>query len=153
MDATYLSGNEWIIYLYVTVSNIFLSSSMRREIVWMPLAWVVMYGSTYLDTKVRMWVVRAWPSKRQSRGELDVVTGTFTCYTHVYLKVLNCGLVGMTVYTWACFTWVVCCNIYSGIYIGVFSFQPRDQTFIYAHILLLGWAEMKLFCRYITTNA
>ena len=38
MDATYLNGNEWIIYLYVMVSNVFLSSSIRREIVWMQLA-------------------------------------------------------------------------------------------------------------------
>ena len=38
MDATYLSGNEWIIYLNATVSNIFLSLSIQHEIVWMPLA-------------------------------------------------------------------------------------------------------------------
>jgi len=39
MDATYLSGNEWIIYLYAMVSNDrFLSSSIQREIVWVPLA-------------------------------------------------------------------------------------------------------------------
>jgi len=31
-----------------------------------------------------------------------VVTGVFTCYTHVYMKVLSCGLVGMTVYTCLC---------------------------------------------------
>jgi len=31
-----------------------------------------------------------------------VVTRIFTCYTHVYMKVLNCGLVGMTVYTCLC---------------------------------------------------
>jgi len=38
MDATNLSGNEWIKYLYAMVSNIFLSLSIQREIVWMPLA-------------------------------------------------------------------------------------------------------------------
>ena len=38
MDATYLRGNEWIMYLYTTVSNVFLSLSIRREILWMPLA-------------------------------------------------------------------------------------------------------------------
>jgi hypothetical protein len=27
----------------------------------------------------------------RSRGELVLVTGLFTCYTHVYMKVLNCG--------------------------------------------------------------
>ena len=38
MDVTYFSGNEWITYLYVTVSNIFPSSSIGCEIIWMPLA-------------------------------------------------------------------------------------------------------------------
>jgi len=53
MDATYLSDNEWTIYLYAMVSNdCFLLSSIRREIVWMPLAWVVMYGSICLYATV-----------------------------------------------------------------------------------------------------
>ena len=30
----------------------------------------------------------------------------------------------------------------------VFSFQPRDQTFISVLLLFVGWAEMKFFCRY-----
>jgi len=82
-----------------------------------------------------------------------VVTGIFTCYTHVYMKVLNCGLVGMTMYTCLCVYMGVLhmgsmLQYISGIYIGVFSFQPRDQAFISVLLLLLGWAEMKFFCRY-----
>jgi len=52
MDATYLSGNERIMYLYATVSKVFFSSSIRREIVWVPLAWVVMHESICLYTMV-----------------------------------------------------------------------------------------------------
>jgi len=59
-------------------------------------------------------------------------------------------VVGATVYTylmyiWAYFTWVVCCDICSGTYIGVPSLEVEDQTFISAQILLWGWAEIKFF--------
>ena len=40
-------------------------------------------------------------------------------------------------------------NIYiGGIYIEVFSSQPRDRTFIFALIILLGWAKLKFYCTY-----
>jgi len=140
MDAIHLNGNEWILYLYATVSNIFLSLSIQREIVWMPLAWVVMNGSMYPTPKVRLWAVRAWPSNRRSRGELDVVTRVFTSYTRFYMKVLNCGLVGMTVYT--------CLYVYMGmLHMGsmlqyileylAFNLETR-LSFVYLYYWLVG---------------
>ena len=70
------------------------------------------------------------------------------------MKVLNCGLVGTTVYTCLCVYMGILHSgnmqkyIYWGVYMEVFIFQPRDQTFISVLILLLGWAEMKFFRRY-----
>jgi len=70
------------------------------------------------------------------------------------MKVLNCGLVGTIMYTClyvyigVLHTGKMLKYTYWGIYMEVFSFQPRDQTFISVLILLLGWAEMKFFYRY-----
>jgi len=55
-------------------------------------------------------------------------------------------------YIWAYFTWVVCCDICSGIYIRVPGLEIEDQTFISAHILLWGWAEMKFSAGTLTAK-
>ena len=66
-------------------------------------------------------------------------------------------VVGATVYTylmyiWAYFTWVVCYDVCSGMYNGVPSLKIEDQTFISAHILLSGLAEMKFSASTLTTK-
>ena len=38
-----------------------------------------------------------------------------------------------------------------GIYMEVFSLQPRAQIYI-LHIYLWGWAEMKFLCRYTNSE-
>ena len=55
-------------------------------------------------------------------------------------------------YIWAYFTWVVCCDICSGIYIGVSSLFVDDWIYISALILLWGWAEMKSSAGTLTTE-
>jgi hypothetical protein len=47
-----------------------------------------MQRRTYAQVSVSCESMTVQP---RSRGELVLVTGLFTCYTHVYMKVLNCG--------------------------------------------------------------
>ena len=55
-------------------------------------------------------------------------------------------------YIWVYAKWVGCCDICSGIYIGVPSLNVDDWMFISAHILLWGWAEMKFSTGTLTTK-
>ena len=55
-------------------------------------------------------------------------------------------------YMWVYPTWVVCCDICSGIHIGVPSLIVDDWFYIPAHILLWGWAEMMFSVGTLTTK-
>jgi len=55
-------------------------------------------------------------------------------------------------YMWVYSKWVVCCDICLEIYIEVTSLNEHDWNFISAHILLWGWAEMKLSAGTLTTK-
>ena len=71
-----------------------------------------------------------------------MVTGIFTCYIHVHMKVLNCG------------------SIYQ-VVVGTKVYISRDvymeSTLVYCfhcvlNSLLLGWAAMNLFAGTLTTQ-
>ena len=87
--------------------------------------------------------MRARPSNRRSRGELAVVTRIFTCYTHVYRKVLNCGYI----YRVAMDTEVY---ISGDVYMKSILVYCFHYVLIY---LLWGWAAMNLPTGMLTTNA
>jgi hypothetical protein len=71
-----------------------------------------------------------------------VVTRIFTCYNHVFMKVLNCGYV--------CQVAVILKYIYLGMYIWrVFSLL----LLLCAIYLLWGWAKMNSSVGTLTTNA
>ena len=55
-------------------------------------------------------------------------------------------------YMWVYPKWVVCCDICSGIYIGVSSLFVDDWIYISALILMWGWAEMKSSAGTLTTK-
>ena len=55
-------------------------------------------------------------------------------------------------YMWVYPKWVVCCDIYSGIYIGVPSLIVDNWFYISAFILLWGWAEMESSTGTLTTK-
>ena len=55
-------------------------------------------------------------------------------------------------YMWMYPNWVVCCDICSGIYIGVPSLIVDNWFYISALILLWGWAEMKSSAGTLTTK-
>ena len=69
-----------------------------------------------------------------------MVTGIFTCYAHVYMKVLNCGYI----YRVALDTKV--CTY--GMYIWYLSLLLS----LYAYLSLEGWAAMNLSADTLTTQ-
>ena len=72
-----------------------------------------------------------------------MVTGIFTCYTHVYMKVLNCGYI----YRVAMDTEVY---ISGDVYMESILVYCFHYVLIY---LLWGWAAMNLPAGTLTTNA
>ena len=73
-----------------------------------------------------------------------MITGIFTCYTHVSMKVLNCGYIcrvamdtEVYIYIWGC--------IY-GEYLSLL-------LSLCAYLYLVGWAAMNLPAGTLTTNA
>ena len=72
-----------------------------------------------------------------------MVTGIFTCYTHVYMKVLNCGYI-----CWVAMDTEV--YISGDIYMGSILVYCFHYVLIY---LLWGWAAMNLPAGMLTTNA
>ena len=68
----------------------FISSSIRRAIVWMPSAWVVMYGSNYLYVLVSG---ELWEHDRPTIGVGESSCGCSHTYMfdHVFVRVLKCG--------------------------------------------------------------
>ena len=67
-----------------------------------------------------------------------MVTGIFTCYTHVYMKVLNCGYI-----------YQVAMDI--EVYTSRDAYMESILVYCFHYVLiylLWGWAEMKSFCRY-----
>jgi len=72
-----------------------------------------------------------------------VVTGIFTCYTHVYMKVLNCGYIYRVAMDIEVYT--------SGdVYMESILVYCFHCVLIY---LLWGWAAMNLPAGTLTTNA
>ena len=72
-----------------------------------------------------------------------MVTGIFTCYTHVYMKVLNCGYIYRVAMDIEVYT--------SGdVYMESILVYCFHCVLIY---LLWGWAAMKLPAGMLTTNA
>ena len=72
-----------------------------------------------------------------------MVTGIFTCYTHVYMKVLNCGYMYRVAMDIKVYT--------SG---DIYMESILVYCFHYALIYLLwGWAAMNLSAGMLTTNA
>ena len=72
-----------------------------------------------------------------------MATGIFTCYTHVYMKVLNCGYIYRVAMDIKVYT--------SG---DVYMESILVYCFYYALIYLLwGWAAMNLPAGTLTTNA
>ena len=72
-----------------------------------------------------------------------MVTGIFTCYTHVYMKVLNCGYI----YRVAMDTEVY---ISGDVYMESILVYYFHCVLIY---LFWGWAAMNLPAGMLTTNA
>ena len=72
-----------------------------------------------------------------------MVTGIFTCHTHVYMKVLNCGYIYRVAMDIEVYT--------SG---DVYMESILVYCFHYVLIYLLwGWAAMNLPAGMLTTNA
>ena len=72
-----------------------------------------------------------------------MATGMFTCYTHVYMKVLNCGYIYRVAMDIKVYT--------SG---DVYMESILVYCFHYVLIYLLwGWATMNLLAGTLTTNA
>ena len=72
-----------------------------------------------------------------------MVTGIFTCYTHVYMKVLNCGYI-----------YRVAMNIEVYTSGNVYMESILVYYFHYVLIYLLwGWAAMNLPAGTLTMNA
>ena len=71
-----------------------------------------------------------------------MVTGIFTCYTHVYMKVLNYGYI----------CWVA---MDTEVYISgdVYGEYLSLLLSLCAYYLLWGWAAMNLPAGTLTTNA
>ena len=72
-----------------------------------------------------------------------MVAGIFTCYTHVYMKVLNCGYI----YRVAMDT---------EVYISVEVYMESILVYCFHYVLiylLWGWAAMNLPAGTLTTNA
>ena len=63
-------------------------------------------------------------------------------YSHVYIFDVYVGVS----------KWVVCCDVCSGIYIGVPSLIVDNWFYVSAIIQLWGWAEMKTFAGTLTTK-
>jgi hypothetical protein len=84
-------------------------------------------------------LVRAWSYNLRSRGELVLVTGLFTCYTHVYVKVLNCG--------WLMIRVVLVLHVYIRGYMYIGVLRILLLCFIVCYIRKC-WAAIKLFCKY-----
>ena len=72
-----------------------------------------------------------------------MVNGIFTCYTHVYMKVLNCGYI----------CWVA---MDTEVYISGDVYMESILVY-YFHCVLIyllwGWAAMNLPVGTLTTNA
>ena len=72
-----------------------------------------------------------------------MVTGIFTCYTHVYMKVLNCGYIYRVAMDIEVYT--------SGdVYMESILVYRFHCVLIY---LLWGWAAMSLPAGMLTSNA
>ena len=72
-----------------------------------------------------------------------MVTGIFTCYTHVYMKVLNCGYI----------CWVA---MDTEVYISRDVYMESILVYCFHCVLiylLWGWAAMNLPAGTLTTNA
>ena len=72
-----------------------------------------------------------------------MVTGIFTCYTHVYMKVLNCGYICRVAMDIKVYT-------FGEVYMESILVYYFDCVLIY---LLWGWAAMNLPVGTLTTNA
>jgi len=72
-----------------------------------------------------------------------MVTGIFTCYTHVYMKVLNCGYI---------YRVAMDIKVYTSrdVYMESILVYCFYCVLIY---LLWGWAAMNLPAGMLTTNA
>ena len=72
-----------------------------------------------------------------------MVTGIFTCYTHVYMKVLNCGYI-----------YRVAMDI--EVYTSGDAYMEGILVYCFHYVLiylLWGWAAMNLPVGTLTTNA
>ena len=72
-----------------------------------------------------------------------MVTGIFTCDTHVHMKVLNCGYI----------CWVA---MDTEVYISGDVYMESILVYCFHYVLiylLWGWAEMNLPTGTLTTNA
>ena len=68
-----------------------------------------------------------------------MVTRIFTCYTHVYMKVLNCGYI---------------CRVAMDTEVYISGDVYMESILVYCfHYLLWGWATMNLPAGTLTTNA
>ena len=72
-----------------------------------------------------------------------MVTGIFTCYTHVYMKVLNCGYIYRVAMDIEVYT-------FGDVYMQSILVYCFHCVLIY---LLWGWAAMNLPTGTLTTNA
>ena len=72
-----------------------------------------------------------------------MVTGIFICYTHVYMKVLNCGYIYRVAMDIEVYT-------FGDVYIESILVYYFHCVLIY---LLWGWAAMNLPAGTLTTNA
>ena len=72
-----------------------------------------------------------------------MVTGIFTCYTHVYMKVLNCGYI---------------CQVAMNTKVYIFGDVYMESILVYCFhcvliYLLWEWVAMNLPAGTLTTNA
>ena len=114
-----------------------VSSSIRRAIVWMPSAWVVMYGS---KIPLRSGKCELWEHDRPTVGLGESSCGCSHTYMfdHVSMRVLNCG------YLWR--VAVILEYMHQGMYVW--------EYLVYCLLLyFLGnyWAEMKSSAGTLTT--
>ena len=71
-----------------------------------------------------------------------MVTGMFTCCTHIHMKVLNCGYI---------------CRVALDTKVYISGDVYMESTLVYCfhcvlNSLLLGWAAMNLFAGTLTTQ-
>ena len=115
-----------------------VSSSIRRAIVWMPSAWVVMYGSNYLYALVSG---ELWEHDRPTVGLGESSCGCLHTYIfdHVSMRVLKCG--------YLCRVAVILEYIHLGdVCTKVFSLLLTLHVFLGNY-----WAEMKFSADTLTT--